>query len=47
MSPLVAYGSSDITQVEYDFSSDTATVPTNEMFDIMKLASRGDDVFQV
>ncbi|CEI92498.1 hypothetical protein RMCBS344292_06754 [Rhizopus microsporus] len=46
MSPLVAYGSSDITQVEYDFSSDTATVPTNEMFDIMKLASRGDDVFQ-
>jgi threonine aldolase len=31
----------------YDFRSDTVTAPTDEMFDIMKSASRGDDVFQV
>lgn len=31
----------------YDLLSDTATEPTDEMFDIMKLASRGDDVFAV
>ncbi|KAI9488369.1 pyridoxal phosphate-dependent transferase [Zychaea mexicana] len=30
----------------YDFRSDTVTSPTDEMFDIMKAASRGDDVFQ-
>ncbi|KAG2181515.1 hypothetical protein INT44_008330 [Umbelopsis vinacea] len=30
----------------YDFRSDTVTAPTDEMFDIMKSASRGDDVFQ-
>ncbi|KAI8051923.1 pyridoxal phosphate-dependent transferase [Gilbertella persicaria] len=30
----------------YDFTSDTATIPTDEMFDIMKAASRGDDVYQ-
>ncbi|KAI8084458.1 pyridoxal phosphate-dependent transferase [Halteromyces radiatus] len=29
----------------YDLTSDTATQPTDEMFDIMKTASRGDDVF--
>ncbi|KAG2211815.1 hypothetical protein INT47_004501 [Mucor saturninus] len=29
----------------YDLQSDTSTAPTDEMFDIMKLASRGDDVF--
>jgi threonine aldolase len=31
----------------YDFRSDTVTAPTDEMFDIMKAASRNDDVFQV
>ncbi|KAG1463521.1 hypothetical protein G6F56_005264 [Rhizopus delemar] len=31
----------------YDFTSDTATVPTEEMFDLMKTATRGDDVFQL
>lgn len=31
----------------YDFRSDTTTAPTDEMFDIMKSASRGDDVFEV
>ncbi len=31
----------------YDFVSDTATIPTEDMFDIMKLATCGDDVFQV
>ncbi|KAI7886332.1 hypothetical protein K492DRAFT_187775 [Lichtheimia hyalospora FSU 10163] len=30
----------------YDITSDTATLPTDEMFEVMKLASRGDDVFQ-
>ncbi|KAI9264923.1 pyridoxal phosphate-dependent transferase [Phascolomyces articulosus] len=30
----------------YDFRSDTVTAPTDEMFEIMKAASRGDDVFQ-
>ncbi|KAG1141488.1 hypothetical protein G6F37_002535 [Rhizopus arrhizus] len=30
----------------YDFVSDTATIPTEDMFDIMKLATCGDDVFQ-
>lgn len=30
-----------------DMTSDTATIPTDEMFDIMKQASRGDDVFAV
>ncbi|KAI8645064.1 pyridoxal phosphate-dependent transferase [Parasitella parasitica] len=29
----------------YDITSDTATEPTDDMFDIMKTASRGDDVF--
>ena len=31
----------------FDLTSDTATQPTDEMFDIMKLAHRGDDVFTV
>lgn len=31
----------------YDFRSDTVTAPTDEMFDVMKMASRGDDVFEV
>jgi hypothetical protein len=31
----------------YDFRSDTVTKPTDEMFDIMRNASRGDDVFNV
>lgn len=31
----------------YDFVSDTATIPTEDMFDVMKLATCGDDVFQV
>lgn len=31
----------------YDFRSDTVTAPTDEMFDLMKNASRSDDVFQV
>ncbi|CAO3648472.1 unnamed protein product [Cunninghamella blakesleeana] len=29
----------------FDLTSDTATQPTDEMFDLMKSASRGDDVF--
>lgn len=31
----------------YDFRSDTVTKPTDEMFDIMRNASRGDDVYNV
>ncbi|SAL98580.1 hypothetical protein [Absidia glauca] len=31
--------------VVYDLTSDTATQPTDDMFDLMKTASRGDDVF--
>ncbi|EIE83938.1 hypothetical protein G6F46_003977 [Rhizopus delemar] len=30
----------------YDFRSDTVTAPTDEMFELMKHASRSDDVFQ-
>ncbi|KAI9269924.1 pyridoxal phosphate-dependent transferase [Sporodiniella umbellata] len=30
----------------FDLTSDTATIPTDEMFDIMKTATRGDDVYQ-
>ncbi|KAI9315524.1 pyridoxal phosphate-dependent transferase, partial [Dichotomocladium elegans] len=30
----------------YDLTSDTATVPTDDMFEVMKMASRGDDVMQ-
>lgn len=37
----------DLKAKLYDFRSDTVTAPTDEMFDIMKSASRGDDVFQV
>ncbi|KAI8064643.1 pyridoxal phosphate-dependent transferase [Gongronella butleri] len=31
--------------VKYDITSDTATQPTDELFEVMKTASRGDDVF--
>lgn len=31
----------------YDLQSDTATEPTDDMFDIMRSASRSDDVFGV
>jgi threonine aldolase len=31
----------------FDLTSDTATQPTDEMFDMMKAAHRGDDVFGV
>lgn len=31
----------------YDMTSDTATEVTDDMFDIMKRASRKDDVFSV
>lgn len=34
-------------QKVYDLQSDTATEPTDAMFDLMKSASRGDDVFAV
>lgn len=37
----------DPTAKLYDFRSDTVTAPTDEMFDLMKSASRSDDVFQV
>jgi threonine aldolase len=30
-----------------DLISDTATQPTDIMFDVMKMASRGDDVYGV
>ncbi|KAI9248416.1 pyridoxal phosphate-dependent transferase [Sporodiniella umbellata] len=30
----------------YDFTSDTSTAPTDEMFEVMKTATRGDDVYQ-
>ncbi|KAF9975779.1 Threonine aldolase [Actinomortierella ambigua] len=32
-------------QRKFDFRSDTLTQPTDEMFDVMKAASRGDDVY--
>lgn len=36
------------TQTKFhDLQSDTATEPTDAMFDIMKTATRGDDVFSV
>lgn len=31
----------------YDLTSDTATQPTDDMFDLMKTAHKGDDVFKV
>ena len=34
-------------KIVYDFVSDTATQPTDEMFEIMKQATRGDDVYLV
>lgn len=46
MSPLTASVNAEKPFI-FDLTSDTATVPTDEMFDIMKSASRGDDVYQV
>ncbi|RUS33036.1 pyridoxal phosphate-dependent transferase [Jimgerdemannia flammicorona] len=34
-------------QIIFNFRSDTATIPTDEMFDIMKAASKGDDVLKM
>jgi threonine aldolase len=34
-------------QKMYDLHSDTVTEPTSEMFDLMRAASVGDDVFAV
>jgi threonine aldolase len=46
MSPLATSINADKPFV-FDLTSDTATIPTDEMFDIMKAATRGDDVYQV
>jgi threonine aldolase len=46
MSPLATIIKADKPFI-YDLTSDTATIPTDEMFDIMKTATRGDDVYQV
>ncbi|KAG1436907.1 hypothetical protein G6F56_013353 [Rhizopus delemar] len=45
MSPSVNNGSDNKSFI-YDLSSDTATIPTEEMFDVMREATRGDDVYQ-
>ncbi|CAO3672152.1 unnamed protein product [Rhizopus stolonifer] len=45
MSPLVNNGNDNKAFI-YDLSSDTATIPTEEMFDVMREATRGDDVYQ-
>ncbi|SCV74933.1 BQ2448_7962 [Microbotryum intermedium] len=34
-----------LRQISRDFRTDTITIPTDEMFDLMKEASRGDDVY--
>lgn len=34
-------------KIIYDMTSDTATKPTDQMFEIMKQATRGDDVYHV
>ncbi|KAI9033702.1 pyridoxal phosphate-dependent transferase [Phycomyces nitens] len=36
---------SSVKPVTYDLVSDTATIPTDSMFDVMKAATRGDDVY--
>lgn len=46
MSPLSISRNADKPFI-FDMTSDTATIPTDEMFDIMKAATRGDDVYQV
>lgn len=46
MSPLTASVYAEKPFI-FDLTSDTATIPTDEMFDIMKAATRGDDVYQV
>ncbi|KAK4513079.1 uncharacterized protein ATC70_000117 [Mucor velutinosus] len=45
MSPLSTSRNTDKPFI-FDMTSDTATIPTDEMFDIMKAATRGDDVYQ-
>ncbi|KAL7319722.1 Threonine aldolase [Mucor circinelloides] len=45
MSPLSTSRNTDKPFI-FDLTSDTATIPTDEMFDIMKAATRGDDVYQ-
>ncbi|KAG2210230.1 hypothetical protein INT47_003215 [Mucor saturninus] len=45
MSPLTASVHAEKPFI-FDLTSDTATIPTDEMFDIMKAATRGDDVYQ-
>ncbi|ORY92241.1 pyridoxal phosphate-dependent transferase [Syncephalastrum racemosum] len=47
MSPTAASATAKngTKSVVYDMTSDTATIPTDDMFDLMKTASRGDDVF--
>jgi hypothetical protein len=46
MSPLATHIHAEKPFI-FDLTSDTATIPTDEMFDIMKTATRGDDVYQV
>lgn len=45
MSPLSTSLNADKPFI-FDMTSDTATIPTDEMFDIMKAATRGDDVYE-
>ncbi|KAI9478835.1 MAG: pyridoxal phosphate-dependent transferase [Benjaminiella poitrasii] len=46
MSPLSTIHRNSDKPFIFDMVSDTATIPTDEMFDIMKAATRGDDVYQ-
>lgn len=45
MSPLSTGVNADKPFI-FDMTSDTATIPTDDMFDIMKAATRGDDVYE-
>ncbi|KAI5474688.1 threonine aldolase [Pseudohyphozyma bogoriensis] len=36
-----------LLRISHDFRTDTITVPTDEMFDLMKHATRGDDVYAI
>lgn len=36
-----------LNAIARDFRTDTITVPTEEMFEAMRIASRGDDVYGV
>ncbi|GAA5890016.1 hypothetical protein JCM6882_009200 [Rhodosporidiobolus microsporus] len=40
-----AANAAHLQKISRDFRTDTITVPTDEMFDLMKYASRGDDVY--